>query len=284
MNRTYGYSRVSTLRQANQGVSLEAQEEQLKKYHAFALAPKGYVWAGQFRDSAQSGKKHLLERPAGKELSQVLEPGDAVVISRLDRGFRNLKDLLNTLDTWKTRRVSVHLLDLNIDTSNEIGRLIVSVLGAVAEFESAWRIERVRLALDHLKKQGYHTTGLPPYGFKTVGPRGARRLITDRPLRAIGKMIVGWRDEGWPWPKIYLHLFKTKIRYRDREVSEMNCRRWDKGERDLMKKEAAKSAGAPNGTATHPIAQSASEKPTCSAAVPPSANGDRAAPENSASG
>src|SRR4051812_22306451 len=87
----YGYVRVSTQKQADQGLSLEQQEEQIKRYFEFRLQPQGYQWGGMFRDAATSGKTPMLLRPSGGELSRAVEKGDVVVVAKLDRAFRNLR-------------------------------------------------------------------------------------------------------------------------------------------------------------------------------------------------
>jgi putative DNA-invertase from lambdoid prophage Rac len=233
----YGYSRVSTERQARQGTSLAAQETQIKNYAEYKLVPEGWTWAGMYTDSAHSGQKHLLQRPSGKALSLKLEPGDCVVFSRLDRGFRNLKDLLNTLDCWKERRVSVHLLDLNCDTNTPIGRLIVGVLGSVAEFEQAWRIERVRLVCNDLKAKGYYVVGGVPYGFKIVGPRGRRKLAIDNLQREMARKFIEWRQQGWDYPTIWRHCWKSGIRWGGKEIKLQRIQKWVKSELALQDQE-----------------------------------------------
>jgi DNA invertase Pin-like site-specific DNA recombinase len=242
MKKTYGYSRVSTQRQADQGASLEAQKQQLKEYHEYALKPKGFVWAGHFSDAAQSGKTPLLSRKAGKKLDAILETGDAVVISRLDRGFRSVTDLLQTVDTWNAKQISVHLLDLNLDSSTPVGRLIMTVIGCVAEFEGRLRQERVQLSMNHIRSKGFFAGPWVPYGFLAKGPRCKRRLYPDKQKRELARKMLEWQAAGWSNPQIYLHLFKTGLRYNGKEVTLAQVRHWTEREVLLQEKEANDAA------------------------------------------
>lgn len=237
MQNAWGYSRVSTQRQADQGVSIEAQENQIKDYCHFRLESQGFKFAGMFRDTAQSGCKHLIKRPGGAALSAIVERGDAVVISRLDRGWRNLKDLLNTVDIWHARGVSLHILDVQIDTGSDMGRLMLSIIGAVNEFEKSVRNERVRLAVTALKAKGYHTTGNCPYGFKVVGTRCHRRLAVNLEQRAIGSKMLEWKRAGWTCIAIF-DAVQKQIRYKGKTICQRTINTWIAHEHKLQKQEA----------------------------------------------
>jgi DNA invertase Pin-like site-specific DNA recombinase len=261
--KTWGYTRVSTQRQALQGVSLEAQEQQCRDYHKFRLEPQGYVIGGFFTDTAHSGGKAMLDRPGGKSLCAAADTGDAIVISRLDRGFRNLRDMLSMVDVWKGRGISLHLLDLSVDTSTDIGRLMLSVIGAVAEFEKNIRNERVRLTLARLKEQGFHTTGMCPYGFKVVGPRCGRRLVTDKAQRELGRKLLQWRKDGWSFEQILIHCWKSKIfgRYGG-QLSRSSVQKFMSGEVKLQRLEAEETAAKAAKAAAAKVKAEAASPPT----------------------
>ncbi|MFL5243882.1 MAG: recombinase family protein [Gemmataceae bacterium] len=69
------------------------------------------------------GSSSVFDQPATELFYS--SPGDAVIVPKLDRGFRNMRDILNTLETWERRGISLHLLDVQADTTTE-GRCLLS--------------------------------------------------------------------------------------------------------------------------------------------------------------
>ena len=92
----YGYCRVSTARQVEDGLSLEVQRRQVEGYaqmHGLALARV-------FLEQGVSGSVPLGERPAGRELMAALQSGDAVIAAKLDRAFRSALDALQVVGAF----------------------------------------------------------------------------------------------------------------------------------------------------------------------------------------
>jgi len=164
----YGYVRVSTLMQAKEGESLEAQRHQVQSY----AASKGmeiplenlYVEAGV------SGGTNFEERPEGGKLYQTLTAGDMVVFPKLDRGFRNTRNALNVLHELKARNVSVHFIDLGGDvTGNGVGAIVFTILSAFATFERERIAARIREVKQLKKAQGKFTGGKRAFGYEVIG-------------------------------------------------------------------------------------------------------------------
>lgn len=134
------YVRVSTHRQAEEGVSLEAQERQLRA----AAEVAGYR-VELVREEGRSGK-NIRNRPALREALARLNAGEAqaLYVARLDRLARSVSDLLSVVDQAERRSWRLALLDLGLDTSSPHGRLVLSMLGSVAEFERGLIAERQR--------------------------------------------------------------------------------------------------------------------------------------------
>ena len=131
---TYGYIRVSTLQQANEGESLETQLRQIGSYASL----KGYEIPTEnfVTERGVSGSLEFEKRPEGSKLFEKLEAGDVLIFSKLDRAFRNTRNALNTLHELKLRGVSVHFIDLGGDVTNDgIGSVIFTILSAFATFE-----------------------------------------------------------------------------------------------------------------------------------------------------
>ncbi|EHP94207.1 recombinase family protein [Methylorubrum extorquens] len=171
--RAYGYCRVSTGRQAEEGESLGVQERRVRGY-AMQL---GLNLDGVFVERGVSGSKPLAERPEGSKLLAVLQPGDAVVTPKLDRMFRSALDALDVMGSLRDRGIALHMLDLGGDvTGNGIARLVFTILAAVAEAERDKVRERVTDIKRDQRARGRYLGGAVPFGF-TVSPAGD--LIED---------------------------------------------------------------------------------------------------------
>lgn len=119
----YGYARVSTVHQETD-LQLDA------------LTAAGVTKIYQEKSSSVGG------RPELHKLLAALQPGDEVVVYRLDRFARSLRDLLRILDTLRAAGSSFRSLTEPIDTSSPIGEFVLQVLGAVAQLERSIIRER----------------------------------------------------------------------------------------------------------------------------------------------
>ena len=121
----YGYCRVSTTRQADEGESLDVQQRQIEGYAHM----QGLALDRVFIERGVSGAKPLAERPEGAALLALLKPGDAVITPKLDRMFRSALDALDVLGRLKAGGVSLHMIDLGGDTtSNGVSKLVFTIL------------------------------------------------------------------------------------------------------------------------------------------------------------
>lgn len=164
----YGYCRVSTLGQADEGESLVVQERQIRGY-AMQL---GLEIDHIFVERGISGSKPLCDRPEGEMMLARLKAGDTIITSALDRMFRSAVDALGILEDMKARSVSLHMIDLGGDvTGNGISKLVFTILSAVAEAERDRIRERITTVKSDQKKRGRYLGGKIPFGF-TVGEAG----------------------------------------------------------------------------------------------------------------
>ena len=159
----YGYVRVSTAMQADNGESLDAQRRQVEGY-AMQL---GWDLDHVFVERGVSGGKALADRPEGAKLLKRLRKGDAVVGSKLDRLFRSALDALQTCSDLKRQGVSLHLLDLGGDvTGNGVAGLFMKVAAAFADFERERIAERQRDTKRHMRARGKYLGGYTPFGYR----------------------------------------------------------------------------------------------------------------------
>lgn len=80
--------------------------------------------------------------------------GDTFVVTKLDRLARSITDLLQTLHRLELKKVEVKILNLGLDTSTPTGKLILTVLGGIAQFEREMMLERQREGIDKAQKAG----------------------------------------------------------------------------------------------------------------------------------
>jgi site-specific DNA recombinase len=148
--KTVGYVRVSTDRQADQGVSLEAQESKIR---AMAIVRGGEV-DEVIVDGGESAKD--LNRPGVQRLLALVDSGkvDAVIVAKLDRLTRSVKDLCGFLELFEKRKVALISVAESLDTGSAAGRLVITIMGAVSQWEREAIGERTRDALQHKRSQG----------------------------------------------------------------------------------------------------------------------------------
>ena len=172
------YARVST---ANNGQDPTMQTRELREY----AERRGWIVAGEYVDIGQHG--HLEKRP---QLDRLMADAhkrrfDVVCVWRFDRFARSVSHLLRALETFKALGIDFVSYSEQMDTSTPAGKMVFTVLGAVAELERSLIVERVRAGLRNARAKG-----------KTLGrPRAvvdARRIAA---LRSQGRTVREIADE-----------------------------------------------------------------------------------------
>ena len=172
----YGYCRVSTAEQANGGLSLETQKQQITGYAMM----KGWQIAEFFTERGVSGSVSLADRFEGQRMLVVLQPGDVVITAKLDRAFRSAADALGTLEQLKEDGIGLHMIDLGGDVCGDgISKLVFTILSAVAENERDRIRERVRDVKRHRASQLLFNGGKRPFGFDVEGEGKNRHLVPN---------------------------------------------------------------------------------------------------------
>ena len=144
----YGYSRVSTKSQAKDGNSLEAQEAALK----VAGAQKIYS------DAFTGTKSH---RPELDKLLEVIQPGDTLIVTKLDRIARSASQGTELIEALLKKDIIVHILNIGIMDSTPTGKLIRNILFSFAEFERDMIVERTQEGKAIAKQNPEFTEGRP---------------------------------------------------------------------------------------------------------------------------
>ncbi|MHB8140550.1 MAG: recombinase family protein [Vulcanimicrobiaceae bacterium] len=164
--RMIAYVRVSTDDQAENGVSLAAQEARIAAY----CTAMGWGEAQAIRDAGASAKS--LQRPGMGILLAAIARGEIerVVVAKLDRLTRSVRDLADLIDLCAKHETALVSVGETLDTSSAAGRMVVSMLGTVAQWEREAIGERTASALTH-KRQQRTVYGPVPFGFSRVGDR-----------------------------------------------------------------------------------------------------------------
>lgn len=187
---TYGYCRVSTDRQADEGESLGAQQRTVEGYAMMHGMRLDHV----FVERGVSGSKPLAERPEGAKLLSVMKAGDTIITPKLDRMFRSALDALDSLAKLKESGVSLHMIDLGGDvTGNGISKLVFTILSAVAEAERDRIRERISDVKRDQKARNRYLGGTVPFGWR-LGDGG--ELVAHAPEQAAIHRMVESRRAG----------------------------------------------------------------------------------------
>jgi DNA invertase Pin-like site-specific DNA recombinase len=173
------YGRVST---KDKGQDPEMQMRELREF----CWRKGWQIVGEYVDNGISGAKE--DRPELNRLMQdaAARKGDVVAVWKFDRMARSVSHLLRVLETFNDGGLQFCSLSEQIDTTTPAGKMVFTVLGAVAELERSLIAERVRAGLRNARAKG-----------KTLG---RPRIAVD------SEKVKRMRDEGQSWKKIAEHF------------------------------------------------------------------------------
>ena len=164
--RCYIYTRVSTSMQVD-GYSLDAQKDKLKKYAEF----QDMVVAGEYSDEGKSGK-NIEGRPQFLQMLKDIESGkdkvEFVLVFKLSRFGRNAADVLSSLQRMQDFGVNLICVEDGIDSSKDSGKLMISVLSAVAEIERENILVQTMEGRRQKAREGKWNGGFAPYGYKLV--------------------------------------------------------------------------------------------------------------------
>lgn len=158
------------------------QTREIREY----IERRGWQFAGEYVDVGISGSKE--KRP---ELDRLMADAhqrrfDAVVCWKFDRFARSVSHLLRALETFKALGVEFVSLSEQVDTSTPMGKMVFTVLGAVAELERSLIVERVKAGLRNARAKGKHL--------------GRPRVVVD------AAHVARLRASGFSWPKIAREL------------------------------------------------------------------------------
>ena len=211
--KCYIYTRVSTSMQVD-GYSLDAQKDKLRKYAEY----EDMTIVGEYSDEGFSGKNIQGRLEFQRMLSDIQQGKDDisfVLVFKLSRFGRNAADVLNSLQLMQDFGVNLICVEDGIDSSKDSGKLMISVLSAVAEIERENIRTQTMAGREQKAREGKWNGGFAPYGYKLVDGKleiaedevEVVRLIYDRYIHT---------NDGINGVAKYLndHGYKKKIRPR----------------------------------------------------------------------
>ncbi len=189
-----GYARVSTDRQAEYGVSLDAQEAKIR---AMATV-QGAELFEVIVDGGDSAKS--LNRPGLQRLMELVSSGkvQGVIVAKLDRLTRSVKDLCRLLELFEKHKVALISVAESLDTGSAAGRLVITIMAAVSQWEREAIGERTRDALQH-KRSNRERVGNIGFGYRLStdmrhlepDPTEQSALVAIHDLRRQGHTLRG---------------------------------------------------------------------------------------------
>ncbi len=187
--KAYGYCRVSTTGQQEEGVSLAHQQARITAW----VTANGHELAGMHVETG-SGSSADNRPELQKAMAAVCKAKGVLVVYSLSRFSRSVKDTLNL--TEQLDKADAHLASLSesIDTSSAVGRMVFKMLSTLNEFERDVLAERTRNALGHMRRQNRVISSTVPFGYALSGD-GATLLPVASEQAAIQRMVVR-REQG----------------------------------------------------------------------------------------
>lgn len=208
--KAIAYVRVSTIEQADEGVSIDAQQAVVRAYCTL----RGLELAEIVVDAAVSGGKAIESREGGRRILEAVRNRrvQAVVACKLDRLFRDAGDCLNTTKEWDRAGVALHLIDVGgqtIDTSSTMGRFFLTVMAGCAEMERGLIRDRTKAAMNHKRRNRERISGRIPFGWRL--DLDGVSLVEDPAEQAILVEIAELRRAGHSLREIAGELNGRKI-------------------------------------------------------------------------
>ena len=189
------YVRVSTDEQAREGFSIAAQKERLK---AFALS-QGWDIVGEYTEEGWSAKN--TDRPQLKKLMKDIEKGniDIVLVYRLDRLTRSVLDLYKLLKIFDDNDTAFKSATEVYDTSTAMGRLFITLVAALAQWERENLSERVKFGVSQMLDEGKRPGTTSNYGYKF--DKDFNCTIIEEEANVI-RMMFKWYLDGYGYVSI----------------------------------------------------------------------------------
>ena len=183
----YGYARVSTQGQRNDGNSLEEQEAKLRDNGAEVI----YI-------DAFTGTK--IDRPEFQKLLSTVQAGDTIMATKLDRVSRSAAQGIALVDTLLEKGVTLHILNMGVMNDTPTGKLIRNIMFSFAEFERDMIVERTREGKEIARQRKGYREGRKPLEIdqdkltEFISQVNSKKTTVSRACKELGISRSTWYD------------------------------------------------------------------------------------------
>jgi DNA invertase Pin-like site-specific DNA recombinase len=236
INNIYGYIRVSSEQQAKDGSSLEDQKKSIEEFVANKYG--GRPVDQFFTDAGISGMKPLLERPGSRELTDVMDKHDVIVVTKLDRLARSFLEMVNMIPTLEESGITLYFCDMfadipvvlprekektgleaKMDMTRMANQQLITNMAQFAEIEREMIMSRLNGGKIVYAEKGYSIGGVTPFGYKKEyddsGSRRRTKLIPIPEEQAVLEHIYALREKGLGARKIARQIQSSHPGYED---------------------------------------------------------------------
>lgn len=204
MKKYIGYVRVSTDEQKQHGFGIDTQHSTIRSY----CEAMGYPLETIIADEGISGKD--MNRPGIQRVIEMIQSGQyaGIVVSKLDRISRNLKDILVLHDEIMLE-IGATMVSIKeqFDTATPVGKLMFQIIGGFAEFERSMIKDRMWGGKIEKVKQGKFAGGRPPYGYNLIGGK----LVPNAAEAAVVRQVFQLKALGYSLGKIAALLIEQNV-------------------------------------------------------------------------
>ena len=204
------YIRVSTEEQVKEGYSISAQKQRLK---AFCIA-QDWTVSGMYVDEGISAKD--MNRPQLQQMIKDIENGviDCVLVYRLDRLTRSVRDLYLLLDTFDKYDCKFKSATEVYDTTTAMGRMFITIVAALAQWERENLGERLRMGTYEKVSQGKYAHNIRPFGYD-LDLKTSKLTIREDEAKTVRLIVDLYLNKGMGAHRICKHLNERGIGTRD---------------------------------------------------------------------
>jgi site-specific DNA recombinase len=202
--KAFGYSRVSTTDQQNEGVSLTNQQERINAW----AAANGHDLAGMFVEARSGGRAD--NRPELKRaMAAACRDGGILVVYSLSRFSRSVRDTLALADQLEKSGANLASLSESLDTSTPVGRMFFQLMSVLSEFERNQLRQRTTSAMSHLRQHNKRISYKIPLGYDLA--KDGSTLEPNQQEQNVISRIVEQRQTGMTLSAIAHSLADDKV-------------------------------------------------------------------------
>jgi site-specific DNA recombinase len=235
INNIYGYTRVSSDQQVKDGSSLDEQQKVIEQ---FVQAKFNRPVDKFFVDAGYSGMADLVDRPGSRELTDIMDRHDVIVVTKLDRIARSFIEMVNMIPTLEETGITLYFcemfgdtpvvlprdqeskgLEAKLDMNRINNRNLVSQLAQFAEFEREMLKQRFASGKIAWAGKGYSIGGHVPFGYKKEfedhGSRRHTKLVPIPEEQAVLEHIYALKEKGMGARRIAKQIQSSHAGYED---------------------------------------------------------------------